>query len=365
MSYKRRDFLRHVGLGALGGATWPIIERSTASKLPVHKNFPEDDVSPTPAQRAWMDLGFGLFVHFGIKTVYPGKSSDGDLDPARFNPTGLDTDEWCRVAKEAGMKYVVLVTKHHDGFCLWPSEYTDYSVENTPYGGDVVAELVESAEKHGLSVGFYYSLSDEHEDTFPEESGAYLTFMKNQLEELLSQYGDVVELWLDGFWERQQHGWTEKPEEDIPREQWIERAHDFINAWRMEGAYRWQIDHVYQFVKSLQPDCMVMNNATTAYQGVPLHPVDVRPGERYTDVLWDKKQWSWLGDDIYLPMQIEVPLSDEHWFWKDDDTTAVSVETVRNYLREARRVEANLLLNVGPNPQGQLRDIDRERLSAL
>ena len=125
------------------------------------------------------------------------------LDPAAFNPTRPDTDQWCRTAQRAGMKYIVLVAKHHDGFCLWPTAFTDYSVRSTPFKGDVVGELADSARKHGLKFGLYYSLWDRHEPLHDSDEYACVGFMKDQLTELLTSYGEVIELWFDGFYLKQ------------------------------------------------------------------------------------------------------------------------------------------------------------------
>jgi len=364
---KRRNFIEYLSLGSLAGlANWQNLAALNTDYQPI-----ANDPQPTSQQKAWMDMGFGLFIHFGINTYYDVEWSDGTLDPAKFNPTKLDTDQWCRSAKAAGMQYVVLITKHHDGFCLWPTKYTDYSVASTPWKGDLVAQVVNSAEKYGLKVGFYYSLWDRHEPSHDEDEPRYVDFMKMQLEELLTQYGDVVELWFDGFWKKQQHGWTKKDTAKTPEEK-RQRHSDFIQAWRSEGAYRWQMDHLYQFIKALQPDCLVMNNATTAYAGVPLHPVDIRSGERYTQAAEDQKVWPWLGKDIYLPLQIETTMSTTgeqfksgNWFWHADDDSVVSKAQVQDYLAVAKKMQANLLLNAGPTAEGKLRELDEKLLLSL
>ncbi len=304
----RRNFLKKTGAAGMAAASLPLwmVPGSSAATTPAPAAFSEE-VLPTPVQKAWMDMGFGMFVHYGINTFYDVEWSDGTLDPAKFDPgQKVDVDQWCRTAKAAGMKYIVLITKHHDGFCLWPSRYTDYSVAASPYKGDIVGELVNAAHKHGLKVGFYYSIWDRNNQLHDTNEPAYLEWMMRQLEELLTGYGPVVELWFDGFWKKQQSGWTKKISdeagENIAREAASkERDEKFVNAWRMEGAYRWQIDRVYQFIKSLQPDCLVMNNSTTAYPGVPLHPVDIRSGEKYTQVASDRQAWNWLGRCVPAP----------------------------------------------------------------
>lgn len=360
MSIKRRDFIKIAGLG---GITSTLPHQSNYFNIPWKKGR---QPGPTQTQQAWMDLKFGLFIHFGINTYYDTEWSDGTLDPIKYNPTQLDTDQWCRVAANAGMKYLVLVTKHHDGFCNWPTEHTDYSVKSTPFNNDLVGHVVSSAQKYGLKVGFYYSLWDRHEPTHDSDEHAYVQFMKNQLTELLTNYGEVIELWFDGFWKKQQSGWKTESGENTPPE-------TFVKAWRYEGAYRWQIDHLYHFVKKLQPNCLIMNNATTRYPGVPLHPVDILSGEKATEVKPHKRVWQWLGKPKYFPMQIETTMSQRgkeqftsgSWFWHEWDHSVASEEQINEWLNIANEMNANLLLNVGPMANGKLRPEDVNVLSNL
>jgi alpha-L-fucosidase len=275
------------------------------------------------------------------------------------------------------MKYIILVVKHHDGFCLWPSSQTDYTVARSQYNRDIVGALANSAQKFGLKLGLYYSLWDQHMDQHISDEWGYIDFIMLQLEELLTGYGPLVELWFDGFWRRQQSGWTKLSDEvenrDISLEERFQRDADFIDAWRMEGAYRWQMDHMYHYIKSLQPDCLVLNNSTGSYPGVPLFPVDARTGERYTDIEGDKKLWNWMGKDTYIPLQIETTMSTKgnqrfpegNWFWHDWDHSALSVEEIWDYQAIAEKMQANLVLNVGPDPNGELRPEDVKVLTDI
>jgi alpha-L-fucosidase len=275
------------------------------------------------------------------------------------------------------MKYIVIVCKHHDGFCLWPSKYSDYTIARSQYSRDIIASLVNSCEKSGLKVGFYYSLWDQHEAFINNDDWHTLNFITNQLEELLTSYGPVVELWFDGFWTKQQSGWTKIDEDqqeisnNLPDLK--KRDEDFINAWRMEGAYRWQMDHIYNHIKRLQPDCLIMNNSTGSYKGVPLFPVDARTAERYTDLENDRKIWNWLGKDMYMPLQIETTMSTQgnqrfpsgNWYWHEWDHSVLLKEEILDHLNKAKEAEANLLLNVGPDYQGNLRIEDEDVLRSL
>jgi len=374
MNRDRRSFLKKAGIAGAGLFSPSLLHNTLGKTAFPAFNFQSE---PSAVQRSWMELQFGMFIHFGINTYFDKEWSDGSLDPYRVNPSRLNTMQWCRTAKEAGMKYIVLVCKHHDGFCLWPSKYTNYTVSRSQFTRDIVASLVNSCEKTGLKVGFYYSLWDQHESFINNDDWHMVGFIQNQLEELLTNYGPVVELWFDGFWKRQQSGWTQKAESsDTKGVKTIdskERDEEFINAWRMEGAYRWQIDHIYNFVKSIQPDCLVMNNSTSSFRGVPLFPVDVRNGERLKDFENDRKVWKWLGKDVYMPLQIETTMSTKgnqrfpagNWFWHEWDHSVLSKEEVIDYLSKAKASDANLLLNVGPNNLGVLREEDEQVLQNL
>jgi len=368
MSDNRRDFFKKAALTGMAGMVAPGFLSATENLLPQRKL---EDLSGTPepsaAQKSWMDLKFGLFVHFGINTYYDKEWSDGTLDPVKYLPTELDTDQWCSAAKDAGMNYIVLVTKHHDGFCNWPTQQTEYSVKNSPLKIDLVGRVVDSAKKFGLKVGFYYSLWDRNEPSHDKDEYAYVEFMKKQLQELLTEYGEIVELWFDGMWKKQASGWKKADGGFVTPE-------EFARSWRLEGAYRWQIDHVYQFIKRIQPNCLVMNNATTEFPGTPLFPVDLLSGEKATKA--DKhiqNVWNWLGKDYFFPLQIETTCSAKgqeqfksgNWFWHESDHSVRTKEEVLVYLETAKKLNANLLLNVGPMANGKLRPEDIALLQSL
>ena len=152
----------------------------------------------------YLDWEFGVFFHFGIRSFYPGhKDWDGIEMPADgFNPDSLDCKQWIKIAKEAGATYAILTCKHHDGFAVWPSQYSKYSVANTPWKdgkGDVVREFVNACREYGLKVGLYYSPAQWGSHAIPFSSAReYDDYFINQIGELLTEYGKIDYLWFDG-----------------------------------------------------------------------------------------------------------------------------------------------------------------------
>jgi alpha-L-fucosidase len=151
---------------------------------------------PTKAQLAWHDMELNAFIHFTTNTFTGLEWGYGNESESVFNPDSLDANQWVSVLKDAGFKMVILTCKHHDGFCLWPSKYTEHSVKNSPYKKDVVKQVRDACRKYNLKFGVYLSPWDRNHSEYGKE--AYITYYRNQLKELFSRYGPVTEMWFDG-----------------------------------------------------------------------------------------------------------------------------------------------------------------------
>ncbi len=181
------------GLGLALGLAWMLGAAGLRAQ-----NFTQ--IRPSPPQLEWQDLEFGVIIHFGPNTFLNQEWGNGTASPRVFNPTHFDPAQWMRAIKAAGAKYVVFVAKHHDGFCLWPTAQTDYSVKSSPFEqgkGDVVGAVARAARQYGLKFGIYVSPWDRHDARY-KNSAAYDRLYEAEMTELLTRYGPLVEWWLDG-----------------------------------------------------------------------------------------------------------------------------------------------------------------------
>lgn len=295
-------------------------------------------IRPTSAQLAWQQDGFGLFLHFGINTFNSREWSDGTLDPATFDPSDLDARQWARTAAEAGARYVVLTAKHHDGFCLWPTATTTYSVASSPWRGgvgDVVAELAEACREEGIGLGLYLSPWDRNAACY-EDPEAYDAFYLEQLTELCTGYGPLYELWFDG-------------------------------AGSEGRTYGW--DAMTAVVRAHQPDAMVFNMGAPTIRwvgnedGLAADPcwytIDSTGISIYDDGAAP------LDQPRYLPPECDVPIR-RHWFWQPDDLhTLKSREHLLAIWYRSVGLGAGLLLGVPPDRTGRIDLDDRARLLEL
>lgn len=210
-------------------------------------NAAENDVKPCPPlpnknQLRWQEMEFYAFIHFATNTFSNEEWGDGSKDPKSFNPTQLDCRQWAKVCKAAGMKGVILTAKHHDGFCLWPSKYTDYSVKSSPWKegrGDIVRELSKACKDYGLKFGVYLSPWDRHHAQYGKPE--YVEYFRNQLRELLTNYGEIFEVWFDGA----NGGWG------YYGGAWENRTID------RKTYYDW--DNTIKIIRQLQPSAIIWN----------------------------------------------------------------------------------------------------------
>jgi alpha-L-fucosidase len=318
-----------------------------------------NDTELTRAQQKWMDLKFGARFTFGINSFYNTEESYGALDPSLITLEGLDVGEWLDSAINAGMRYCVFTAKNHDGFCNWNTRHSEYNIMNTPFNKDILEIVANTCSRSGIKLGLYFSLID-HFITFYEDDRKFIELAYLQLEEIMNNYGDIIEIWFDGFWQKQTSGWVLPPQE-------------FVHAWRKEGAFRFKMDYLYQSIKNWQPECIVLNHPSIDFVGVPLHPVDARVGVDVSFVIVDEKYWSWLGKEFYFPLEITMNLSgkDEgkfnpgNWYWHEDDQTVPEKERVYRWLEVADRHASNLVLNCSISPAGKMREVDKELLNSL
>lgn len=188
-------------------------------------------VKPSAVQYEHSKLGYYSFIHYGMNTFTGVEWGTGEDSPSTFCPTTVDTDQWVRVLKESGSKGVIFTAKHHDGFCLFPSKYTDYDIENSPYQngkGDIVKQMADSCKKYGMKFGIYLSPWDRHEKTYG--TNAYNDYFVNQLTELCTNYGELFEIWFDGA-----------KGETTPED------------------FKYDFDRYYAVIRELQPNCAIAN----------------------------------------------------------------------------------------------------------
>jgi len=291
-------------------------------------------VVPTPQQLEWQESELTMFLHFGVNTFTDREWGEGTEDPKIFNPMNLDTDQWVKTAKDAGFRYMIITAKHHDGFCLFQSKYTEHSVKNSPWKngeGDVVAELAESCRKAGMKMGVYLSPWDRHEQSYGD-SPAYNQHFKNQLTELLTNYGEIAEVWFDG-------ACAEGP-----------------NGKRQE--YDWQ--GFYEVVREHQPKALI------AICGPDIRWVGNEDGfARETEWSVQDSNPAFHPDakgKIWYPAECDVSIR-PGWFWHlSQDSQVKSLEHLIDIYYKSVGRNSELLLNVPPNNLGLFADADVQRL---
>jgi alpha-L-fucosidase len=313
----------------------------------------QDDVPPERlAAREWYrDAKFGMFIHWGVYSLLGNGEwvmenrniavPDYEWLASTFNPVAFDAREWVSLAKAAGMRYITITSRHHDGFSMFASRVTPYNiVDFTPFGRDPLAELAEECRRQGLELFFYYSQLDwRHPDYWPRgrtghgtgrpESGEwvrYLDFIDAQLTELLTNYGPIGGIWFDGMWD--------KPDAD------------------------WRLDRTYSLIHRLQPTALIIPN----HHQTPLPGEDAQTFEQ--DLPGSNSAGFNTAEIGTLPLETSLTMNGS-WGYDITDKRYKSVRELIGYLVRAAGHGANLLLNVGPRPDGTIAPAQVERLRAI
>ena len=274
---------------------------------------------PTPAQVAYQRTELTAFMHFGLQTFDGSEYGDTSQDtPALFNPTNLDATQWVSALKNAGFRQAMLVAKHSTGFCLWPSAYTDYSVKNSPWKdgqGDVVKEFTDATRAAGMRVGLYLSPWDEH---YPSSSADYEPYFRNQLTELLGNYGAVYEVVLDGFQAPTSLDWT----------------------------------GIAELAKQLQPNVLVFVGPEIATTGADLRYIGNQSGRapRSTSAIGTVPNGG--PSNVWYPAEAPVSVRGANWFWHPNNSV-MSLGDLQSIYFTSVGMNTTLLLNVPPATSGQ------------
>ena len=329
----RREFAKALAVvGAFGsgmGTAWQAVAGTTP---PAMRHVTVDPDRLLTLQQAFLDLRFGMFIHLNMATFQDREWGDPTRSPTLFNPKHLDTDQWARAAKSANMGYACLTTKHHDGFCLWPTKTSSANVMQSSYPHDVVRRYVDSFRKAGLKVCLYFSILDLRQDirartVTPEK----IALIKAQITELLTNYGPLTALILDGWnasWSRISYA---------------------------ELAYR----EIYDLVKSLQPDCLLTDHNAGSYPGTALYYTDIKQYEQHAGQK--------IPANSPVPSQSGTTLQSD-WFWKTTYPTselAAARTIVDDWLKPFNDNHCNLILNVAPNRDGRFDDNAVARLAEI
>ncbi|KAA9039092.1 alpha-L-fucosidase [Ginsengibacter hankyongi] len=302
---------------------------------------------PTPSGRQlqWQQMETNAFLHFTVNTFTDREWGEGTESEAVFNPTKFDARQWIKALKDAGFKMAILTAKHHDGFCLWPSAYTTHSVKNSPWKngkGDVVKEVADACREYGLKFGVYLSPWDRHEPSYG--TPAYNTYYKNQLKELLTNYGEISEVWFDG----------------AKGENAKDMQYDFKGYWNI--------------VRELQPKAVIFSDAGPDVRWVgnesgnagqtcwsTIDTVGMAPGKANPAYL----NTGDANGKCWIPAETDVSIR-PGWFYHaaENDKVKTPQQLVNLYYQSAGH-NSLLLLNIPPNREGLLSQQDVENIKTF
>ena len=306
---------------------------------------------PTENQLWWQDLEMYAFIHYSMNTYTDQEWGFGNEDLQLFNPSDLDCRQWARVCKQAGMRGIIFTAKHHCGFCMWPSQYTEYSVKNTPWKqgkGDVVRELADACREEGLKFAVYLSPWDRNHPEYGRKE--YVTYFRNQLRELLTNYGDIFEVWFDGA--NGGDGWYGGANETRT----IDRT----------TYYEWP--ETYRMIRLLQPHCLIWNDGSDRGD---LRWVGTEAGNvgetnwsllnKDGEVTWNMLHYGLEDGDSWVPGETNTSIR-PGWFYHETENAHVKSlsKLMDTYYKSVGR-NSTLLLNFPIAPNGRIHPIDSLR----
>lgn len=320
----RREFTGGLATAALG-ASWG---RASAGAL----SGAVAELPMLEAQQRFLDLRFGIYIHLNMATFEQREWGDPKASPTLFNPKNLDTDQWAKAARSAGMGYGCLTTKHHDGFCLWPTETGSACVKQATYKRDIVRTYVDSFRAQGIKTCLYFSVLDLRGDIRPYcVTREKIDRVKAQLTELLTNYGEITALVIDGW----NAAWSRLNYEEMP----------FLE--------------IYNHVKQLQPNCLLSDYNQGRYPAPALYYTDVKQYEQHAG------QTIPAGSEV--PSQSATTLQSD-WFWKleyPSQKLRSAKQIVEEWLVPFNAHHCNLILNVAPNREGRFDQNAVERLDEI
>lgn len=341
-----------------------------ACALPARASFaaetpPPEPFGPVPTQRQldWHAREFYGFIHFTINTFTNKEWGYGDESPEKFAPTDLNVMQWVEAARAAGMKALILTAKHHDGFCLWPSAYTEHDIAASPYKdgeGDVVGELAAACAEAGLGFGVYLSPWDRNHADYGKP--AYVTYFRNQLKELLTEYGPVVEVWFDGANGGDGYYGGAREERRIDRTSY----------------YGWE--ETWALVRELQPNAVLFSDVgpdirwvgnERGYAGDPcwatFTPQPAEPGQQPAPGLtkYQEAQNGHADGEYWMPAEVDVSIRPGWFYHKKQDDDVRSAENLMQIYYESVGRGAGLLLNIPPDRRGHFHENDVASLKAF
>ena len=329
---------------------FPILAAATLLLLAGCHQVEPYGAIPTQQQLAWQDMDMYAFIHYSLNTYTDQEWGFGNEDPALFNPSDLDCRQWARVCKQAGMKGIIFTAKHHCGFCMWPSAYTEYSVKNAPWKdgkGDVVRELADACREEGLKFAVYLSPWDRNYAEYGRPE--YITYFRNQLRELLTNYGDIFEVWFDGA--NGGDGWYGGANE----------------TRRIEKTY-YEWPETYRLIRELQPDCVIWgdnaNRADLRWVGTEAGYVgetnwSTMPSEGQAD--YAMLHYGVEDGDVWCPGETNTSIR-PGWFYHETENAHVKSlsKLMDTYYKSVGR-NSTLLLNFPVAPNGRIHPTDSLR----